>query len=199
MKPYSAANLLAKEYTNYSTSETFLERLIEFKNIWIDSRTTEIEITVTIPHSIYLRTRLICDYIESVYSIQMPIENFLSILYEDFIHRSMKKHNPMKILEELTKHSHKTSTLVINDPMQNKIHTLKRQNATEIIFGFNISKKQVKRGEIILAELDEVLTNAYFTVEQLISRLWLNYISDFSEGNNEKAVDKLIKLAAKHF
>lgn len=199
MKSYSAANLLAKEYANYSTSETFLERLIELKNIWVDGRTTELEISVTIPHSIYLRTRLLCDYIESVYSIQMPLENFLSILYEDFIHRSMKKHNPMKILEELTKHSHKTSTLVINDPMQNKTHTVKRENTSKITFGFYIPKKQLKRGEIILAELDEVLTNAYFTVEQLISRLWYNYICDFSEGNNEKAVDKLIKLAAKHF
>ncbi|WP_336769614.1 hypothetical protein [Bacillus bombysepticus] len=194
MKAYSAANLLGKEVL-YTKSKRSL--LTWFDN-WLDSRTSEVELSITIPHSIYLRTRLICDYIQSVYESPMNTAQFLNILYVDFIHRNMKRHNPKKIYEELTQYDIASDTLEIHDPRQQNVVTFKKKYQSCGVINYSISKKNIKRGEMFLAELHELI-GKHYTVEVLLSTLWVNFIQSFSDGNNEKAVDKLLKLAAKNF
>lgn len=194
MKTYSSLDLLGNEYEK-SKRKNFLFQWID---CWLDVKATEAELTVTIPHSVYLRTRLICDYVRSVYDTPMSTSHFINILYVDFIHRHMKKHNPRRIYDELTKYDFSFGEVEINDPLNNKKYTFKNNGSTEIEIDYTVSKKNIERGELILAELDELL-GKHFTVEELLSKLWINFIQSFSDGNNEKAIDKLLKMAAKNF
>ncbi|MGF7535366.1 hypothetical protein AAGG74_17080 [Bacillus mexicanus] len=194
MKTYSSLDLLGNEYEKSKRKNS----IFQWIECWLDIRVTEAELTVTIPHSVYLRTRLICDYIRSVYDSPMNTSHFINILYVDFIHRHMKKHNPRKMYDELTKYDFSLGEVMINDPMNNKKYTYQNYGSTEIEIDYTVSKKNIERGEIILAELDELL-GIHFTVEELLSKLWINFIQSFSDGNNEKAIDKLLKIAAKNF
>lgn len=194
MKSYSKADLLGREVqlSNIKSS------LIHWFESWIDRQSTEVELAVTIPHTLYLRTRLICDYIHTVYETPMDTSQFLNILYVDFIQRYMKKHSIKKMYEELTQYDLEADAIEINNPGANEVQIFKKKYQSNITINYTISKRNVKRGEMFLLELDE-LTGKHFTVEMLLSTLWINYIQGFSDGNNERAVDKIIKMAAKNF
>lgn len=194
MKAYSSIDLLNKENGMFQSKNFF----VYWIESWIDRKTTEAEISITVPYTIYLRTRMICDYIRSVYDTPMNTNHFINILYMDFIHRNMKRHNPSKMYEELSKYEYKSLELQINDYSSNKTYTYKQENQSKISIDFSISKINIKRGEMFLAELDEI-TSKFITVEETLSRLWINFIQGFSDGNNEKAIDKILKLAAKNF
>lgn len=194
MKAYSAADLLGRDNV-LSNSSNFI---VYWFNSLLEKKTIDIELSITVPHAIYLRTRLICDYIQSVYEIDLNTGKFLDILYMDFIHRNMKKHNPSKMYEELTKYDMDLDDLAINDHKNNKVYTVRKKHQSNIELGISFSKKNIERGEMILAELDEVI-GKYMTVEKLLSRLWIGFIQSFSDGNNERAIEKIIKMAAKNF
>lgn len=197
MKAYSSVDILGKE-SRLAKNRNLFSYLFES---WIEKQIIEVELSISIPHFIYRRTTLICDYIKT--ELEMPIRNsdFVDILFTDFIHRYMRKYNLTKMYEELTKYNVKfnSSSLQIIDHMNNSIYTFEREENKCITFDFTFSKENVKRVEIFLADLHESKTNQYLTVEEVISRLWINFIQSFSDGNNEKAVDKLMKLAEKNF
>ena len=194
MKTYSSVDLLGREEQLAQPKNSFTYWIVT----WLDRQMIEVELNVTIPYSIFIRTNLICDYIKSVYETPMTVTHFLNILYVDFIHRYMKRHNPTKMYEELTKYHWGPDTLKINDPRNKRVYVIPKNQQTEITLTFTISKANVKRGEMLLADLDE-LTGKYITVEELLSRLWINFIQSFSDGDNEKAIDKLLRMAAKNF
>ncbi|QJX80926.1 hypothetical protein [Priestia megaterium] len=192
MKSYSAANLLGKEMQ----PQHIAERLANFFSFAFNKE-AEIELAVEVPQSVYLRTRLMCEFIETNYEIPVSVGEFVSALFIDFIQRNMKKHNPKKVCDELTKYVKPIESLEINDPMNNKIYLIKKKEHSTYVVGFSLDKVNIRRGEMILAEIDE-LTGNYYTVEELISRLWNNFIKGFSEGNNEKAIEKIFKMISTH-
>lgn len=192
MKSYSAANLLGKEMQ----PQHITERLANFFSFAFNKE-AEIELAVEVPQSVYLRTRLMCEFIETNYEIPVSLGEFVSALFIDFIQRNMKKHNPKKVCDELTKYVKPIESLEINDPMNNKIYLVKKKEHSTYIVGFSLDKVNIRRGEMILAEIDE-LTGNYYTVEELISRLWNNFVKGFSEGNNEKAIEKIFKMISTH-
>lgn len=197
MKAYSSVDILGKE-SRLSKNRNLFSYLFES---WIEKQIIEVELTISIPHFIYRRTSLICDYIRS--ELEMPIYNsdFIDILFTDFIHRYMRKYNLTKMFEELTKYDAKfnSNNLQIFDHTNNSVYTYEREENKSISFDFTFSKDNVKRVEIFLADLHDSKSNQYFTVEEVITRLWINFIQSFSDGNNEKAVEKLMKLADKNF
>jgi len=172
------------------------ERLVNFFSLAFN-REAEIELAVEVPQSVYLRTRLMCEFIEANYEIPVSVGEFVSALFIDFIQRNMKKHNPKKVCDELTKYVKPMESLEINDPINNKIYLVKKKEHSTYIVGFSLDKVNIRRGEMILAEIDE-LTGNYYTVEELISRLWNNFIKGFSEGSNEKAIEKIFKMISTH-
>jgi hypothetical protein len=192
MKSYSAADLLGKEMQ----AQHIGERLANFFSS-VFNKEAEMELAVEVPQSVYLRTRLMCEFLETNYELPVSVGEFVSALFIDFIHRNMKKHNPKKVCDELTKYVKPTESLEINDPMNNKIYLVKKKEHSTYIVGFSLDKVNIRRGEMILAEIDE-LTGNYYTVEELISRLWNNFVKGFSEGSNEKAIEKIFKMISTH-
>lgn len=189
MKQYSALNLLGKEL-DFNQPKFSLLSLIES---WLGKQSTTVDLSIKIPHFVYVRTRILCDYVEEHVNTDLPIDVFLSTLYDDFVHRYMKRHDLQKMYEEITKYSEVLDKLEINDSKANKIYLIKKKDHTPYTFGFKFNKENIKRGEMFLSELDE-MNGYYFSVEQLIQRLWINFIRTYSDGNNVKAVEKLFKL-----
>ncbi|WP_456364128.1 hypothetical protein [Priestia aryabhattai] len=193
MKPYSSANLLAKEFQGGS----FFQSISDTFSSIFSKTIVEVEIPVKIPYHSFLRTKLLCEFIESSYETPVDVSDFVNVLYLDFIHRHMKRYNPKKMYEEITKYTEPVENLEINDPMNNKIYLVKKKPYSTLTYAFYSDKDSIRRGEMFLAEIDE-LTGNYFTVEDLVSRLWFNFMRAYSEGHNEKAVDKIIKMLKTH-
>ena len=62
-----------------------------FENV---SESNEVIFDVNIPKNILFRTELICEYVQEEHEYTFNLNNFLILLYLDFVKTSIKTYNP---------------------------------------------------------------------------------------------------------
>lgn len=149
------------------------------------------EFTISIPDNIIHRTELICSYIRDEQGYDFEIENFLMLLYFDFIKNSIKNYNPKKVFEDLNKDFYKEEyiDLVIHNE-HCRVRTAK-YNKTNITM--SMAKEDVKKGQLILDELYD-LYGYRFQFSKLLENLWIRFIEDYKTGTNKRAYHSIVKL-----
>lgn len=152
---------------------------------------TPAEFSFYIPNCILHRTELICKYISDEHNCNFSIENFLMLLYLDFIKNSIKNYNPESTFKLLTKDYYKDTYLYLsNGTNKYKITT---QHYEKTLLTISIDKNDVAKGQLILDELYD-LYKFRIPFSKLIENLWIGFIEDYKTGTTKRAYYSLIKL-----
>lgn len=152
---------------------------------------TSTEVDLTIPNNILYRTELMCSYISSENKVEFGIENFLMVLYMDFIKNSIKHYNPERTFKELTrKHEYKSEiVLMING--EREVYTEIKQECSTV--EIEIENEELKKGQLILDELYDIYRYR-ISMNSLLSSLWINFIEDYKKGENKRAYTQIMKI-----
>ncbi|AJD93364.1 hypothetical protein JMA_40460 (plasmid) [Jeotgalibacillus malaysiensis] len=165
---------------------------------WIDSVIesfrTSITLEVTVPSAVYARTRLLCEYISEKVGVRYTVSEFIMTIYEDFLQECISKYQPKRIYEQITREYGYGQTLTIH--MNEEIATVQKRPGTRTILTIEIGKRDAEKGELILEEMDEMFGQVP-TLEGLLGKLWTNFIEEYKQGNNQKALNAIIRMLKK--
>lgn len=173
------------------------------KNEFIKNLTSYIEsfqktesLEIVVPKNVYVRTKLICDYIEDSLDVSFQIANFLMLLYVEFLQTALKSYNPSTIHNVITRTHGYNEKLLIHD--NEKVYAFNKQEKKQTILTIVIDKKEAEKGRLLLEEIDDLYGQAP-SLEKMISTLWINYIEDYKEGNPHNSIPSIIALLKKHY
>ena len=147
--------------------------------------------TLQIPRNILLRTDLICKYISEEKGYSFNLENFLMLLYLDFIKTTIRDYNPEKVFKMLSKSYCDTSTLKLSNGVDCCI--IDRSNVNMGTLTITMDEDDVEKGQLILDEIYELYKHR-FSFSRLIEVLWLSFIDDYKCGENKRAYHSIVKL-----
>lgn len=192
MGGYSRANLLGKQGIWQQNEKTGFWKIVrEF----VSSFSSTVSLTIAIPTPVYLRTKLLCEYINDEVGVDFDVSNFLMVLYLDFIHASVKRYEPLYMYRSIHLKYPKADTLIISQGSK-ILAEYKRDKETRTDIWISMDKKDVLKGEMVLYELDE-LYGHQLTFEEMLANLWINFIEEYKRGNHEKALNAIIKMLKK--
>lgn len=191
MRAYSDVDLLGKKGIWVQNKKKSFSEIIEHLLLSF-SRTVSLRLHV--PTNVYLRTELLCEYIEETVDIEFGVNHFLTVLYLDFLQKSISKYNPLKIYQTINQSYGYEDVLEIHD--NQKVYKYKKTKAhmTEVII--TIDKKEALKGEMILAEIDELYGQA-ISLEKMLSNLWIHFIEEYKRGDNVKAFNAIVRMLKK--
>ena len=158
-----------------------------FENV---SESNEVIFDVNIPKNILFRTELICEYVQEEHDYNFNLNNFLMLLYLDFVKTSIKTYNPEKVFQLLSKDFFETDLLISNG---SESCNIKRNNFEFSNITISIARKDYLKGQLILDELYDIY-KCKFSFSHLIEALWLDFIECYKTGSKKRAYYSIINL-----
>ncbi|MGL5149927.1 MAG: hypothetical protein ACRC7N_05045 [Clostridium sp.] len=146
---------------------------------------------ITLPNNVLHRTELICNYISSEYGHDFSLDNFLMLLYLDFIKSSITNYNPKKIYAKLTTEYYKKKTLILESGDEKYEVVLNGDDFTTLTI--SIEEEDKEKGMLILEELYD-LYRIRISFNRLLEALWIDFIEGYKKGENTKAFKTIVNL-----
>ena len=149
---------------------------------------------IRIKDDILYRTELMCMAISEQLKKEFDPSDLVTILYMDFVKYAIKNYNPERVLKEATiKNYQNEMDNYIKLITDGKEYVYKKNNRSYTTVLYRLNKREVKKGELILNELND-LYKVKIPFEVLISNLWTNFIEDYKLGKNKRAYTSIVKL-----
>lgn len=149
--------------------------------------------TIRIPNDVYNRTKLMCAFIEDEVDSTFDIDDFIMLLYMDFIKYAVRNYNPKRVLTESTRKSSSSDDDVLILQMDGQTHKIYRNNIKHTYLDLKISKKEYRKGQLLLDEL-ESLYSIKIPFDVMLSNLLINFIEDYKTGTNKRAYTSVVKM-----
>lgn len=150
---------------------------------------------IEIPKDVLYRTELMCEYISSEEDSQFGMNEFIKILYLDFIRECVEHYNPKNVLKRLTTVYYDSGEIVLSNGTEECIVKRLRENVSRIRIEFDGS--DIDKGNLILKEIYE-LYGYRVSFGKMIEQIWLGFINDYKTGDNKKAFADLMKKATEY-
>lgn len=152
-------------------------------------------ITIRIPTDVLKRAELMCLYIQEDLDCTFGIDNFMMLLYMDFVKYAVKNYNPTRVLKEATR---KQKSFDIPDTIKiqidGKVQEVKRESSVSYsILEIKIPKREYQKGQIILDEL-QALYGYKIPFGTMFGNLLINFIEDYKDGTNKRAYTSIVKI-----
>lgn len=174
----------------------------ERKSVWksfLDTFSNFENFEVIMPGDIVDRTELLCIYIEEETGKNFGLNEFVFLLYQDFLNYAVKNPIPSRILSEISRKNKKEEKSEFIKIVCNGVETYEKNICNNKKINRNkkaliqMDKRDAKKGKIIL---DEVYFSQgiYLSMEELISNLWTNFIVDYRKGVNKRAYKSIVKI-----
>lgn len=190
MSVYSSADILGREMGWNRTKRGVLD----FVKSFAASLSKSVSLELTVPTNIFIRTNLLCEYIQEQVGVEFGLHNFLMVLYLDFISSSIKKYDPLKIVREISQTYDYNDTIKI--VIGNDVYLHNRREANMTTLHIEMDKKDVLKGEMLLCELDDLL-GCQISFEKLLTNLWVNFIEKYKKGDGTEAFNSIVKMLKK--
>ncbi|MGL4772232.1 MAG: hypothetical protein ACRC2K_01590 [Clostridium sp.] len=146
---------------------------------------------ISIPNNVLHRTELICKFISSEKGYDFEIENFLMLLYLDFIKNSIKSYNPKKIYTQLTTKYYENRTIILESG--DECFQVNIKDTSFSTLEISMDREDVSKGQLILDELYD-LYNIRISFNRLLEALWIGFIEGYKRGDNNKAFKTIASL-----
>ena len=165
-----------------------MNRIVDF--MFVDEKCNN-DVVVMLPKSILHRTQLICEYVSSEKGYDFSLENFLMLLYYDFIRESISQASPEKIYKYIKRNTFEQEfiTIAYGDYRE----TFLRNDIDSVSITIEMGDDDIKKGELILTELNDVF-GCNISIGELISSIWINFIEDYRNGTTKKAYKTIVKI-----
>lgn len=149
------------------------------------------EYELSIPNNILHRTQLICEYIKSEKGYDFGIEEFLMLLYMDFIKNCIKNYNPKGVFKQLSKDYYKDEYIETVTMGVHEKTLITEYPKTKLVI--SMAEEDTKKGQLILDELYD-LYRYRITFSKLLENLWVGFIEDYTSGENKRAYHSIVKI-----
>ncbi|MGE6379527.1 hypothetical protein [Peribacillus muralis] len=191
MVKYSAANLLDEELTLIGASD-FVSRMI-----YKMTKSSTIVLKVQVPLTLYLRAEVLCEDIMELSDMAFNQNDLLQLLYKDFLLHAKKNPDPMAIfhlLNRLEKEIGKESSFQLKSGTTtfNRVNREKQQQMKTL--DYSIRRKFALRGEVMLADMEEVQEAHGFTLERVFELLYIDFIEKFKRGGTKDTIENILYL-----
>ena len=191
MKAYSSIDLLG-ERLNKRNQEVFslwevIKKLFvpESKYVYLD---------IAIPTLLYLRTEAYCEVLSKELEDGCDSEDFLYIIYKDFINKFFRYQQHRKTFELIEKYRYREAPLLISDYREGVEYEVREKvlsKAERMTLKFE--KRLTLKGELILAELDDIY-GVSIKLEKLIEIVWVDYIENSKKISEKRMISEFHKL-----
>lgn len=189
MTKYSSADILNEEQ-----GEGFLDKVIRRL-----TNSKEVYLYIKVPASLHFRAEILCEDIEELSDFEFKQHNLIAFLYYDFL--TYCKTNPNldiiynKLLHLESKNfpirSYTNDTTKKN--LTNLIKEVKTKKVDEKILEIRFHKKEVLRGEVLLADLYEIYPQHLFNLEQILELIYCDFIVKIKRGEGEESLKSIVK------
>lgn len=191
MVKYSAANLIDEELTFIGASD-FVSKMV-----YKMTKSSTISLKIEVPLSLYLRAEVLCEDIMELSDLPFCQKDLMNLLYNDFLLFAKKKPEPMAIftlLNKLEKEIGRASTLQLQADT-NTFKRIQRKNPVQMKFlNCSMRRKFVLRGEVMLADMEEVQEGHGFTIERVLELLYMDFIEKFRRGGTKDSIENILYL-----
>lgn len=157
----------------------------------IDSHSDYYQATITIPSDMFYRTELICSYISEQLDESFGIEEFMMLLYNDFIRDCIINYNPARTYKMLSKEYNIEDKIQISINGEKAVFNANKTDYKEI--DLIIDKEEKSKGDLILRELHG-LYGLHISFDEMVSKIWISFIEDYKTGTNKRAYHDLMKI-----
>lgn len=191
MAIYSQANLL-KDELSFIQANDFLGRLLYKLN-----KASKVLLMIDIPVNLYLRAEVFCEDIQDMSEMPFSQNHLVSILYEDFLRYAKKNPQPFAIFKMLTSIDQQAGKDSQLQQQGATVFKLIHKDAQQETHTVNISMRRAfaLRGEVLLADMEEVQPGHGYTLERVLELLYIDFIDKFRKGHNsENAVNGILNL-----
>ncbi|MGM0890564.1 MAG: hypothetical protein ACQEW5_27430 [Bacillota bacterium] len=190
MGKYSQANLIDEELSLIGSSN-FIGKLLHKVN-----KSSTVILTIDVPLNLFLRAEVFCEDIQDLSDMHFEQNDLMNLLYNDFL--LFAKKNPdskalFRLLTSLEQHAGKNSRLQKYGKSTFKlIHIDKNQEMKTL--NLRMRRKFALRGEVLLADMEEVQPDHGYTLEKVFELLYIDFIDKFRKGNHSGAVENILRL-----
>ncbi|WP_428909451.1 hypothetical protein [Niallia sp. Krafla_26] len=189
MKKYSEANLLKDELdfipANSDVFSKFLYKL---------NKKTMVYLKINLPVSLYLRAEIFCEDIEELSEMEFTQTDLINILYNDFLLYAKKNPDPHKIYDLLLSLDQDKKQLKLVQESESVFTTLRKseyQNMQPL--QIKMRRKEALRGEVLLADIEEVVPDHGYTLEKLFELLYCDFVEKFRKENSKNVIENVLK------
>lgn len=191
MVKYSAANLIDEELNLIGASD-FVSKMV-----YKMTKSSTISLKIEVPLSLYLRAEVLCEDIMELSDLPFCQKDLMNLLYNDFLLHAKKKPEPMAIfnlLNQLEKEIGRASTLQ-QQAGTNTFNRIQRKKPEQMKFlNCSMRRKFVLRGEVMLADMEEVQEGHGFTLERVLELLYMDFIEKFKRGGTKDTIENILYL-----
>lgn len=175
MRVYSAANVIQEflEKPPVGLFEKFISKM---------SKNMPANLEIKLPHRLFLKGELIAETISEEIEESFSQSDLVGLLTKEILNYYSLNNNPIKLYRTFKEIS--SSFIVTRYTQMSK--------EEQIPVKITLSKKDIFKLEMILADIEEIEGEINFTVEDLLELQYMNFMSDLLQGNNEDAIKRII-------
>lgn len=190
MRKYSQANLLDEELLLIGSSDFFGKLLHKI------NKSSTVLLTISVPLPIYLRAEVFCEDIQDLSNMSFGQNDLIQLLYHDFLVYAQKNPEPRAIFRLLTSLETQADKDVKLEKKGDTVFSLvhKEKEHDMKILNLRMRRKLALRGEVMLADMEEVEPEHGYTLEKVFELLYIDFIEKFRKGNNKSAIENIIRL-----
>lgn len=189
MEKYSNADLLNEELSIVGSSD-FLGRLIQKMN-----KTSSVFLSIEIPKNLFLRASVFCDDIQELSEMSFVQNDLINLLYNDFLLYAKKNPDPKKIFSLLASLEKSGKDTLLEQKSKSVFKLVHRENHQDNVkLQLRMRRKVALRGEVLLADMEEVQPEHGYTLEKVIELLYIDFIDKFRKGDNESVIKNILAL-----
>jgi len=187
MRAYSKNNLLQKS--------------IEMKTTWLNIvNLTGAVLELNIPDNTYFRMKILCEDISELSGSIFNQQKMIELLWSQFIDQVKRVPN-FEMVHDMLIEREDIRMSVKNEIKQNNntftffetTHNVAFKTNKKVVH-YRMNRKQVLRGEIMLADMSVVKPDHQLTLERVLEIIYCDFIEKYRQGESEQVVEQIIAI-----
>ncbi|MEH7375680.1 hypothetical protein [Neobacillus drentensis] len=190
MGKYSRADLLKEELSLIGSSD-FFGRFLQKVN-----KTSSVLLTIEVPLNLYLRAEVFCEDIHELAEMPFVQNDLINLLYNDFLTYAKKNPDPRALFRLLTSLDQQAGKNTRLEKKGESVFKLSHKDVHQEMktMQLRMRRKFALRGEVLLADMEEVQPKHGYTLERVFELLYIDFIDKFRKGDNAAAIKNILAL-----
>jgi hypothetical protein len=198
MRPFSAHDILGKEIRKREQPSNAFNTLLEN---FLDGDNAKKIYSFNIEKEVYTRAVNFCSDVELEEEVNFTIVDFTLALYKDFlsyirntnnIHRIYKNLMARDLAPAVINRYNDEATDVDSSDYQNYLYRQYDKTKKYKRVDIKLKKKDARRGECVLWDLEKIYPNHHFILEDILGILVTDFMDEYSKGAIKDPVDLIM-------
>ncbi|MGG3641465.1 hypothetical protein ABES38_08805 [Bacillus gobiensis] len=171
----------------YKPSNVISKALFKFTRIFAPR--TDLDYSLSVPVSDYLRGELFCDDVSEAMEETFSQTDLINLLLADFLYQAKRRSNPYDLYHYLASRE-KPSIQIYSYNGENKVQSGKRVRRKKMTC--SIKRKDALRLEVMLSDIADLDQDKAFTVNEVLLILYSDFIQKYKNGSLTNVLERII-------